>query len=227
MWRQRADCLFELADVFSSSSAAGAEVVRERVLDWLQRAPVATALEARDTVAVQIVFIMTGIVVPLLGLGYVLGHPVEPFSWHSGSTLYLAVILGATVLAWACLSLARAGFVRLSLHSFLIVIPLLILCLHTGVGLQEQALVWVMALPPLALAGMVSGRRTLWLMLLFLQCCVLAGALHDLFFAGNPLGVPEVVAAVIVLSSGLLAAAILFDVMAAMIGTSAVPGPRI
>ncbi len=97
-------------------------------------------------------------------------------------------------------------------------LPLLILCLHTGAGLQEPAFAWMLALPPLALAGMVSGRRTLWLMLLFLQCCVLAGALHDLFFAGHPVGIPGVMSAAIVVSSGLLTAAILFDVMAAMIG---------
>lgn len=146
--------------------------------NWLKRAPADDPVDRRNAPFVQVLLILFGTLIPLnKGLYLYAGHPAV---WHDGAPL-LWVDLATDVLivlsAWTGVYLVRQGRFRAGVTQFLSVLLLSMAAAYAGLVLSATNLSFdPMPLLLLAVAGLVMGRRTLWMtlaaLLLILALCL-------------------------------------------------------
>lgn len=186
-----------------------------RVLSWLGNVPLTDSLDRRNAVAMQAVCLIVGVALPVIGAMQ---------SWHSlsggGVHVYLAVHLGLAALAWGTFALIRFGFLRFASALFLIGALGLILGLYATLGLGAQQYVQFSQILPLALSGLIFGRRALWWAWSFLMLCLVCGAGRDLAASGFT-GLPLAEGHLLVTSAArFLVVAVIFDCAVAAMGAA-------
>ena len=144
---------------------------------WLRNPPIADPVDRRNASMLQIVLLMLGGLPPLMWLFRLLDTHVP---WRPGETVSLTMSL--TLSAWAlfCLALIRRGRFQWAIRQLLVVAALLTFASYLGSGMaanrfeQPIQVIWVV------MAGLMIGRRALWLMYLCLAAAFVAGTLTDI-----------------------------------------------
>ena len=144
-------------------------------LDWLQRAPVNDPVDKRNAPAMQVLFLLFGLLLPVVLLAQHLLRG-SPLLTHDN-----ALNLGTSVLGLACFVLLRYGYFQLSVKVFLVSVLLMLMVSYAEQGLNAQirSSNYVAHMFALVLAGLVVGRRALWWAFLVLVACNAVGWLHD------------------------------------------------
>lgn len=174
------------------------------LLPWLKNVAISDSLQRRNAVAMQVVFMVLGVALPILG-----GIQLAVTAVGGYGRFYLAVHLLLALLAWSAFALVRFGFLRFASAFFVIGVLIVLVGLYGALGLQAQRFVQFAQILPMALAGLIFGRRALWLTWLLLVVCLTFGAVHDLAVAGRVAMAGD--QSILVLVARFLVAAVIFD----------------
>ena len=154
-------------------------------LRWLNNTPTANPVDRRNAPFLQVLLLFFGIFVPI-------NKAIFLFAVFNGSAQHLrpgnlqlfadlATDLLLVASAWIALWLIRRGHFRRGVTLFLTVATLCVGIAYASVGLARVGLDPI-PLVLLSLAGLVMGRRSMWLMLaslaVMLMVCVVLGTLH-------------------------------------------------
>ncbi|GAA5127006.1 hybrid sensor histidine kinase/response regulator [Alloalcanivorax gelatiniphagus] len=177
--------------------------MHNKARDWLARVPVGEG-EQRGARALQTLLLLIGVLVPLFwGLRLGIGQAPRGIEWTC-----LVAHTGMAVLAGISFVCVRLGRFRLGGALFLAGCLVLIPVIYALNGLRGPGPLQVIPVLPLALAGLLFGRRALWATLAFTWGCVLLGAALERI-GGTGAGVIWEVA--IGLMTGFLVVAVVLD----------------
>ncbi len=153
---------------------------------WLNGAPVTNPVDRRNAPFLQILLLFFGLFVPINKAIYLYAVFAGSGQAPRPDTLRLAADLATDLLlvasAWIALWLIRRGRFRQGVTLFLSVACLCVGIAYASVGLARVGLDPI-PLVLLSLAGLVMGRRPLWLMLASLAAMLLACVALDAFRA--------------------------------------------
>jgi signal transduction histidine kinase len=144
--------------------------------DWLSDVPVHDPVDRRNAPMLQVVLLMLGLLPPLAWAYRIL---VASVPWRPGETVGLLLSLALSALALFSAWLIRRGRLQWAVRQLLVVVALVMMLsyLSTGFGAnrfeQPIQVIW------LVIAGLVIGRRALWLMYGWTVLAFAAGTLHD------------------------------------------------
>ena len=153
---------------------------------WLNGAPVTNPVDRRNAPFLQILLLFFGLFVPINKAIYLYvvfagsGQAPRPDTLRLFADLATDLLLVAS--AWIALWLIRRGRFRQGVTLFLSVACLCVGIAYASVGLARVGLDPI-PLVLLSLAGLVMGRRPLWLMLASLAAMLLACVVLDAFRA--------------------------------------------
>ncbi|MCQ4165355.1 sensor histidine kinase [Tahibacter harae] len=155
--------------------AEGFSIMR-RVRDWLRAVPVADAVDRRNAPTLQVVLLMLAGLPPLAWLHRVL-FTERP--WHPTETGAMLGSLGLSLLAALCVALIRRGRYQLALHLMLGAIAVLMMDAYVKQGMTANMFELPLQAAWLVVAGLMAGRRALWLLYLWLVLAFAAGSVTD------------------------------------------------
>lgn len=151
-------------------------------LRWLRSAPTSNPVDRRNAPFLQVLMLFFGIFVPINKAIFLYaiatGQVPSPDTLQLSADLVTDVLLVAS--AWIAFWLIRSGRFRQGIALFLSVASLCVGIAYASVGLVRVGLDPI-PLVLLSLAGLVMGRRALWLMLASLATMLLACMLLDMF----------------------------------------------
>ncbi|MCC4307831.1 response regulator [Alcanivorax marinus] len=177
--------------------------MHNKARDWLARVPVGDG-DRRKARALQRVLLLIGVLVPAFWITRLLGGgalaPIE--------RTYLVVHGGVAALAVISLVCVRVGRFRFGAALFLIGCLAVILVVYALNGVNGPGPAQITHVFPLALAGLLFGRRALWATLVFIGLCVLVGAGRELANGTRPGLVGEIAAGLMI---SFLVVAVVFD----------------
>ena len=133
---------------------------------WLSDIPVQDPVDRRNAPFLQVLLIFLGVFIPLNKSLYL--YAVLSGRWSADLPPRSAMLADLTTdvlmtsAAWACVWLIRTGRFRRGMHLFLGVVLLSMAVIYTAtgmLGLRFDPMPMIL----LALAGLVLGRRTLWI----------------------------------------------------------------
>jgi signal transduction histidine kinase len=151
---------------------------------WLWRAPVADPVDRRNAPMLQVVLLLLGTTPPLMWAYRVFGADIP---WRPGELQGMAMSLLVSATALAGVLLIRRGRFQWAIRQMLVVIAATVVisyALHGfNAGRYEQPLlvVWIV------LAGLMVGRRALWLMYGAVVLAFVLGSLADARAATDPI----------------------------------------
>lgn len=160
---------------------AVAHVSRPR---WLWRAPVADPVDRRNAPMLQVVLLLLGTTSPLM---WAYRAFIADIPWRPGELQGMAMSLLVSTTALAGVLLIRRGRLQWAIRQMLVVIAATMIlgyALHGfNSGRYEQPLlvVWIV------LAGLMVGRRALWLMYAAVVLAFVLGTLADARVATDPI----------------------------------------
>lgn len=133
---------------------------RTAITRWLRPARIVDAVDRRNAPMMQIILLLIGLLPPLAWAHRLL-WPSRPVV--SAELVAMAMSLLLSALAWACLVLIQRGRFRLAVRLFLAValVNMLVSFAATGMLGQQHSLA-INAIWPV-MAGLMLGRRELWL----------------------------------------------------------------
>lgn len=152
------------------------------IRNWLEPARIADQVDRRNAPMMQIILLLIGILPPL-AWAYRLLAPSRPVT--SGELVTMAMSLLLSALAWSCLVLVRRGRFRLAVRIFLGVALGNMVIAYSATGLPAQLhsmpvnLIWIV------MAGLMLGRRELWLAYSALILALAMGLRTDLRHADD------------------------------------------
>lgn len=155
-------------------------------LHWLNGAPVTNPVDRRNAPFLQLLLLFFGIFVPINKAIYLYavfggsGQAPRPGILRLSADLGTDILLVAS--AWIALWLIRRGRFRHGMMLFLAVASVCVGIAYASVGLAQVGLDPI-PLVLLSLAGLVMGRRSLWLVLASLAAMLLACVALDMFRA--------------------------------------------
>ncbi|WP_296253039.1 ATP-binding protein [uncultured Stenotrophomonas sp.] len=151
---------------------------------WLNNTPIINAVDRRNAPFLQILLLFFGIFVPLNKAVFL--YAIYSGAWQKPGPLQLYADLATDILlvasAWIALRLIRRGVFHKGVTLFLAVTALCVGIAYASVGLAHIRPDPIPLLL-LSLAGLVIGRRALWLMLASLTAMLLACLVLDVFRA--------------------------------------------
>ncbi|WP_269791121.1 ATP-binding protein [Stenotrophomonas sp. Iso1] len=151
---------------------------------WLNTPPIANPVDRRNAPFMQILLLFFGIFVPLNKAIFL--YAIFSGSWQKPGSMQLYADLATDILliasAWIALRLIRRGLFHKGVTLFLSVTALCVGVAYASVGLAHVRPDPIPLLL-LSLAGLVLGRRPLWLMLASLSAMLLICAVLDFFRA--------------------------------------------
>ncbi len=157
---------------------------------WLSRAPIEDPVDRRNAPMLQVLLLMLALTSPLMWLYRIFGTDSP---WRPGETASLITSVAVSLFAFFDLWLVRRGRFQGAVRLLMVVLAIAMLLGYLGSGFganrYEQPIqaVW------LIVAGLVMGRRALWLMYGWMVLAFAAGSVVD-FRAGDNVDPAMVVA---------------------------------
>jgi signal transduction histidine kinase len=151
---------------------------------WLWRAPIDDPVDRRNAPMLQVVLLLLGCVSPLLWFYRALFSDIP---WRPGEISSMAMSLSISAIALFGVALIRRGRFQWAIRQMLVVIAAAMIFAYAkdgfGAGAYEQPLqvVWMV------LAGLMIGRRALWLMYACVLFAYVAGGVVDAHTSGSPI----------------------------------------
>ena len=151
---------------------------------WLWRAPVADPVDRRNAPMLQVVLLLLGTLPPLMWAYRAFASDIP---WRPGELESLAMSLLVSTAALAGVLLIRRGRLQWAIRQMLVVIAGTVIAgyaLHGfNAGRYEQPLlvVWIV------LAGLMVGRRALWLMYAAVVLAFVLGTMADARTSTDPI----------------------------------------
>ena len=167
--------------------------------DWLRDVPVPDAVDRRNAPTLQVVLLMLAALPPLTWL---YRATLSDLPWRPGEFGSMLMSLGLSALAAACVALIRRGRFQLALRLLLTLIVVTLGASYLSQGLTANRYEAPLQSVWLIMAGLMAGRRALWLLYACLLLAVLAGVAVDVEHARGgwrDIGVDGLVSAVIFL----------------------------
>ncbi len=177
---------------------------------WLERA--AGEGDRHGVVTLQLVLLILGLLIPLCWSVRLLGGPLGDLE-----RFYLAIHGWVAAFAWLGFLLVRLGRFRFAARLFLTGCLAMIMMVYLLAGIRAPGPAQIAHVFPLALAGVLFGRRALWGVLAFTWLCVLVGLVHELRAGADPGLTLEIAAGMLV---SFLVVAVVFDGSLAGLATS-------
>jgi signal transduction histidine kinase len=151
---------------------------------WLWRAPVADPVDRRNAPMLQVVLLLLGTLPPLMWAYRAFGSDIP---WRPGELESLAMSLLVSTTALAGVLLIRRGRLQWAIRQMLVVIAGTVIASYAlhgfNAGRYEQPLlvVWIV------LAGLMVGRRALWLMYGAVVLAFVLGTMADARTSTDPI----------------------------------------
>ena len=146
-------------------------------IEWLARVPVADAVDRRNAPMLQVVLILIAFAPPLLWAYRIL---LSGLPWRPGETASLVMSLTLSTTALGGLVLVRRGRFKWAAGALLGAAGLLMVLSYAESGFAKQAYEQPVQVIWIVVAGLVLGRRALWLMYGCHLLAFAAGLVRDL-----------------------------------------------
>jgi signal transduction histidine kinase len=127
---------------------------------WLNRVPIADPVDRRNAPMLQIVLLMLGSLPPL-AWAYRLSSGIP---WRPGETLSLILSLALSGLAIFSFVLIRRGRLQWAVRQLMVVVALIVMLSYVGNGFDANRFEHPVQVMWLVIAGLMIGRKALWLM---------------------------------------------------------------
>ena len=134
-----------------------------RAIAWLRNVPVTDPVDRRNAPMLQVFLLLLGSMPPLMWLYRLLAVDVP---WRPGETTSLLISLSVCGLAIFSVVLIRRGHFQWAVRQLLVVVALASLLAYLGNGFATNRFEQPIQAVWLIVAGLVAGRRALWLMFL-------------------------------------------------------------
>lgn len=153
------------------------------VVSWLARVPVSDPVDRRNAPMVQIVVLLLAVAPPAMWLYRIVASSQ---TWRTGETASLIMSMALSAIAAASFVMIRRGLFQLAAKQLLGVVALLMLLSSIQGGYTAQSHEQPMQVVWLVLAGLVIGRKALWLMFAVTVLAVCIGVSVDIIGAKVP-----------------------------------------
>lgn len=151
-------------------------------LSWLRNVPVADEVDRRNAPTLQVVLLMLAVFPPLTWLYRTLFSGVP---WRPAEFGAMLGSLGLSLLAAVCVLLIRRGRFQLALRLLLGAVAVLLMDAYASQGMSANRYEAPIQVVWLVIAGLMAGRRVLWLLYLWMAAAFAIGCWHDMR-AGSP-----------------------------------------
>lgn len=148
-----------------------------RAFAWLRNVPVADPVDRRNAPMLQVLLLLLGSLPPLMWTYRIFAIAVP---WRPGETVSFLLSMSVSALAIFSVVLIRRGHFQWAVRQLLVVVALATFLAYLGNGMAvnrfEQPIqaVWLIA------AGLLAGRRALWLMFLVTAAAFATGTWVDM-----------------------------------------------
>ncbi len=142
---------------------------------WLARVPIDDPVDRRNAPMLQIVLLLLGSLPPL-AWAYRLTTGIP---WRSGETLSLCLSLALSALAIFSFVLIRRGRLQWAVRQLMAVVALVVMLSYLGNGFDANRFEHPVQVMWLVIAGLMIGRRALWLMYAWTVLAFAVGVWRD------------------------------------------------
>ncbi|WP_257385128.1 sensor histidine kinase [Tahibacter caeni] len=146
-------------------------------LNWLRDVPAADEVDRRNAPTLQVVLLMLALLPPPLWFYRIF---LNDLPWRASETPSLIASLGLSVFAGVCVVLIRKGRVQLALRLLLGAVAVLLMHAYASQGMMSNSYEQPVQVAWLVVAGLMIGRRALWLMYLWIVGAFAAGTIVDI-----------------------------------------------
>lgn len=161
----------------SSIWASGPESSADRADGgWWSRVPIADPVDRRNAPMMQVVLLMLGVLPPLAWLYRILA----PAPWRPGETFSLILSLAFSALALFSFVLIRRARFQWAVRQLMLVVAAMMMLSYLGNGFDANRFEQPIQMIWLVIAGLMIGRRALWLMYGWTVLAFGAGVVRDL-----------------------------------------------
>jgi len=144
--------------------------------DWLRRVPVADDVDRRNAPTLQVVLLMLA---TLPSAAWLYRAVFSGLPWRRGELAAMLTGLALSAVAAFCFVLVRRGSFRLALRLLLLAVAISVMDAYATQGLGANRYEAALHMVWLIIAGLMAGRRALWLFWLWLALAIAAGVLFD------------------------------------------------
>jgi signal transduction histidine kinase len=142
---------------------------------WLSRVPIEDPVDRRNAPMLQIVLLMLGSLPPL-AWAYRLSSGIP---WRPGETLSLSLSLALSGLAIFSFILIRRGRLQWAVRQLMAVVAAIVMLSYAGNGFDANRFEHPVQVMWLVIAGLMIGRKALWLMYGWIVLAFVVGAWRD------------------------------------------------
>jgi signal transduction histidine kinase len=149
---------------------------------WFARAPIDDPVDRRNAPMLQVLLLLLAFTPPLMWLYRIFGADVP---WRPGETASLVISIAISAFALFDLWLVRRGRFQGAVRLLMVVLAVATLLGYLGSGFGASRYEQPIQAAWLIIAGLVIGRRALWLMYGWMVLAFAAGGVVDLRAADN------------------------------------------
>ena len=153
-----------------------------RLQAWLQSPPISDPVDRRNAPMLQVLLLLLAALPPLLWLYRIVGTDI---AWRPGETVALLTSMSISAVALASLALLRRGRYQWAIRQMLVVAAVMLLASYAGAGLSANTFEQPIQVMWLFVAGVMVGRRALWLMYGVLAVALFLGAATEQRMTGT------------------------------------------
>lgn len=146
----------------------------QRLWRWLERVPVDDPVDRRNAPVMQLLFLFLSVSIPLLW-----GYQTLRFGIPRGGMLAMGCALVTAGVTMAGVAWIRRGHFQRAIRAYLATLLLTLLVTHLDSGFDLMSLGQADQFTALIVAGLVLGRRAIWLTFAALALISLAGCIVD------------------------------------------------
>jgi signal transduction histidine kinase len=145
----------------SASAAVGGFNPWRKIGEWLRNVPLTDPVDRRNAPMMQVLLIMLGSFPPAMWLYRIFAVDVP---WRPGETVSFLLSMTISALALASIVLIRRGRFQWAIRQLLVVIALAMMLAYVSTGMEANRFEQPIQAVWLIVAGLMIGRRALWLM---------------------------------------------------------------
>ncbi|MEO7433606.1 MAG: HAMP domain-containing sensor histidine kinase [Dokdonella sp.] len=192
------------ADPDGDATSSGGRVPR-----WLWRAPIADPIDRRNAPMLQVVLLFLGCAPPLMWLYRAFASDIP---WRDGEIQSMVVSLMISAVAMSGVLLIRRGRFQWAIRQTLALIAAAMIFSYATAGTTSQAFEQPLQVVWMVLAGLMIGRRALWLTFACVVIAYTAGGVVDVRNAASAIDTPlNVTMSVVIESVMFLLIAVVID----------------
>lgn len=154
---------------------------------WLARVPATDPVDRRNAPMLQILLLLLASLPPLMWAYRLLATDIP---WRPGETLSLASSLTLSALAAFSVYLIRRGRVQWAVRQLMVVVAAVMMLSYLGNGFDANRYEQPVQAVWLVIAGLMIGRRALWLMLAWTALAFALGTRADIAAGVQAAAVP-------------------------------------